>query len=70
MGVTVLAGAITTAGSAVFMTLCQMTFFYKMSLLITITILFSLVYSMGYLTSLCILIGPEHNFGIIKVKKC
>ena len=69
MGTTVLAGAVTTAGSALFMLFCQMTFFYKMALLISITILNSLVYSLIFLISLCVLIGPENEFGYIKCKK-
>ena len=68
MGTTVLAGAITTAGSALFMLFCQMTFFYKMALLISITILNSLVYSLVFLVSICLLIGPENDFGHIKFK--
>ena len=72
MGTTVLAGAITTAGSALFMLMCQMQFFYKMALLISVTILNSLIYSLLFLVSLCILIGPENEFGKITLKclKC
>ena len=66
MGSTVLAGAITTAGSSMFMFACQMTFFYKMAILISVTILFSLIYSLGFLISAMILIGPEYKFGNIK----
>lgn len=66
MGTTVLAGAITTAGSAMFMFACQMTFFYKMAVLISITIFFSLIYSLGFLISCMILFGPEKRFGSIK----
>ena len=68
MGTTVLAGAITTAGSALFMLMCQMQFFYKMALLISVTILNSLIYSLVFLVSLCILIGPENNFGEVNLK--
>lgn len=72
MGTTVLAGAITTAGSALFMLMCQMQFFYKMALLISVTILNSLIYSLMFLVSLCILFGPENEFGKITLKciKC
>ena len=68
MGSTVLAGAITTAGSALFMLNCQMTFFYKMAILISITIFYSLIYSLGFLVSCIILFGPENNVG--KIFKC
>ena len=69
MGSTVLAGAVTTAGSALFMLGCQMTFFYKMSILISITIFFSLIYSLGFLISASILFGPEYNSGKINILK-
>ena len=63
MGSTVLAGAITTAGSAMFMFACQMTFFYKMAILISVTIFFSLIYSLGFLIACMITIGPQKDFG-------
>ena len=69
MGSTVLAGAGTTAGSALFMLGCQMTFFYKMALLISITIFYSLIYSLVFLISFMIILGPENDFGIIKCRK-
>ena len=48
--------------------MCQMQVFYKMALLISVTILNSLIYSLVFLVSLCILIGPENNFGEINMK--
>merc|ERR1712146_599672 len=44
MGSTVIAGAVTTAGSGCFMFLCQPGSFYKMAVLIVITIMFSFIY--------------------------
>jgi len=72
MGSTVLAGAITTAGSSMFMFACQMTFFYKMAVLISVTIFFSLIYSLGFLIAAMITIGPQHEFGSIRpiFRKC
>lgn len=71
MGSTVIAGAITTAGSGCFMFLCQLGFFYKMAVLIVVTIMFSFIYSLGLFLSLCVLIGPEGTFGNLpKCKKC
>jgi len=71
MGSTVIAGAITTAGSGCFMFLCQLGFFYKMAVLIVITILFSFIYSLGLFLSLCVVMGPEGAFGNIpKLKAC
>merc|ERR1711871_665895 len=48
MGSTVMAGAITTAGSGAFMFICQMRFFYKMAILITMTIGYSFLFSFGF----------------------
>ena len=72
MGSTVLAGAITTAGSSMFMFACQMTFFYKMAVLISVTIFFSLIYSLGFLIAAMITIGPQNEFGSIRpiFEKC
>ena len=46
MGETVLAGAITTAGSTVFLLACQLTFFTAMGTLIILTVAYSLGYSL------------------------
>ena len=63
MGSTVMAGAVTTAGSGAFMFMCQMRFFYKMAVLITLTIGFSFVYSFGFFMAYLIMIGPEYDNG-------
>ena len=63
MGSTVMAGAVTTAGSGAFMFLCQMRFFYKMAVLITLTIGFSFVFSFGFFMAYMIMIGPEYDSG-------
>ena len=54
MGGTVFAGAVTTAGSGAVMWICQLTFFTKMAVLITMTILFSLFYSTLFYSFVCI----------------
>ena len=59
MGVTVVAGGVTTLGSAVFMYACQLSFFAKMATLIAGTIAFSLVYSLLFFMPLCAVLGPE-----------
>jgi predicted RND superfamily exporter protein len=63
MGVTVFAGAVTTAGAALIMFACFSTFFHKMAILMSMTIFFSLLFSMGMFMSLLFLIGPEGNCG-------
>ena len=70
MGSTVIAGAVTTAGSGCFMFLCQLGFFYKMAVLIVITIMFSFIYSLGFFLSLCVVCGPEGTFGNLPKLQC
>merc|ERR1712054_151738 len=48
------------------MFVCQIMFFYKMAVLISLTISFSFLYSLGFFMSACILIGPHGNFGSLK----
>ena len=67
MGGTVIAGAVTTAGSGLFMLACQSTFFPKMATLISGTILYSLVYALGFFMPMMSLVGPEGEFGSIPV---
>uniref|UniRef100_A0A7S2QV85 SSD domain-containing protein n=1 Tax=Triparma pacifica TaxID=91992 RepID=A0A7S2QV85_9STRA len=62
MGSTVVAGAITTGGSGSFMFICQLTFFFKMALLIVLTILFSLFYALFFFMPMLLLIGPDTTF--------
>jgi len=69
MGSTVFAGAITTAGSGAIMFLCFFYFFFKMALLITVTIAYSFLFSLGFFMSMVWLIGPEGSFGDIPTPK-
>ena len=66
MGATVMAGAITTGGSALFMFACQMTFFYKMAVLICITIALSFVFSLGFFMSMIYIAGPQGRTGSLQ----
>ena len=66
MGSTVVAGAITTAGSGTFMFACQLTFFFKMAMLIFLTIVFSLFVALYYFMPLLRLIGPDTTQGDVK----
>merc|ERR1719502_624661 len=66
MGTTVFAGAITTAGSGIFLYFTVLLFFGKMATLIVLTIFFSFVYSFGFFMAALLLAGPEGEFGRIK----
>lgn len=59
MGITVIAGAFTTLGSALCMLPCQLTFFLRMCKLIAGTIGFSLLYALFFFMPLLALIGPS-----------
>jgi len=59
MGVTVVAGTVTTLGSSLFMFMCQLTFFTKMASLIAGTITWSVLYALLFFIPICALIGPE-----------
>ena len=59
MGVTVVAGGVTTLGCAAFMFTCTLTFFSSMATLIGGTIFFSLLFALFFFMPLCALIGPQ-----------
>lgn len=63
MGSTVFAGAATTMAAGAIMFACYVTFFTKMAILITTTIFFSCMYSLGFLVGMFFLAGPEGEFG-------
>jgi len=65
MGVTVLAGAVTTLVAGLSMRLCQMTFFLQMSTLISVTIVYSLLFTLFFFMCLLRLAGPEGKCGDI-----
>ena len=66
MGPTVMGGAGTTLGSGLFMFACQMTFFTKMAVLISGTIFFSFLFSLGFFMALCNVLGPEGSLGDVR----
>merc|ERR1712048_1223188 len=70
MGLTVFFGALTTAGSGAVMFFCFFTFFFKMAVLICVTILFSFLFSLGFFMGLVWLIGPENNMGDLPRLPC
>jgi len=63
MGVTVLAGAVTTLVAGLSMRFCQMTFFLQMSTLISVTIVYSLLFTLFFFMCLLRVAGPEHDCG-------
>merc|ERR1711968_182119 len=49
------------AGSGAFMFVCQMRFFYKMAILITLTIGYSFLFSFGFFMAFLVIAGPEYD---------
>jgi len=66
LGTTIFAGALTTSGAGVPLFFCFFYFFFKMALLITVTIMYSLIFSIGFFMSVLWLIGPNGNFGELR----
>lgn len=67
MGPTIFMGALTTAGAGSIMFCCFLFFFFKMALLICITIMYSLLFSLGFFMSVLWLVGPEGDFGDLPI---
>ena len=67
MVVTVIAGAITTAGASLPLWGATLTFFHKMATLIVATIVLSYIYALGWFMSGLYLFGPEEDFGRLKL---
>eukprot|EP00924_Labyrinthula_sp_SR-Ha-C_P002561 snap_masked-scaffold_83-processed-gene-0.18-mRNA-1 protein AED:1.00 eAED:1.00 QI:0/-1/0/0/-1/1/1/0/977 len=69
---TVVAGGLTTLGAGIFLLGTQIVFFFKMGIMLSLTIFFSLVYSLLFLMGMEILCGPEgENFNMDKLfAKC
>ena len=65
MGKTVMGGAITTAGSGVFMFPATMLFFNKMAYMITLTIVLSVWWSLFFFMPCLLLFGPQNETGNI-----
>jgi len=65
MGGTIIAGAVTTAGSGASMFPGIIQFFYKMALLIVLTICFSLGYALFFFMPLVLVAGPDKGKGDI-----
>jgi hypothetical protein len=63
MGGTVVGGAITTAGSGIFMYACSMVFFVKMASMIVITIVLSWLFSLFFFMPFLYLCGPQGTSG-------
>lgn len=66
IGISIFSGAITTIGSGIFLFFAVVTFFQQFAILITFTILFSLMFSLGFYASLNHAIGPVRKVGDLK----
>jgi len=65
MGSTVFAGAVTTVGAGFFLYCAQTAFNQNVGFIIAFTIVVSLIHTLFFFSSLCIMFGPHGNFGDI-----
>jgi hypothetical protein len=65
MGISVMGGAITTFGSAIFLMPCVILFFNKMAILMFATISFSFLFSLVFFVAMTHTCGPEGDRGNI-----
>merc|ERR1711879_539494 len=63
MGVSVLAGAITTALSGIMLVFPSFLMFYKMGIIIMTVVVYALLWAMIFFSSIMLLIGPEGKQG-------
>ena len=69
MGISVVSGAITTLLAGICLTFPEITFFFKMGILIVTTICFSLAWSMLFFIALLAQFGPTFETGKIPFEK-
>lgn len=69
LGISILSGALTTAGSGFFLFFADMIIFNKFATLILSTVFFSLAFSLLFFSSLMHAFGPENETGSI-LKLC
>ena len=66
MGVSVLAGFVTTFGASMFLLLCQLAFFAKFGVYICLTIIFSILVALFVFSSLALIVGPRGSQGDLR----
>jgi predicted RND superfamily exporter protein len=66
MGISVTAGAVTTFGASLFLWGCTTVFFTKFAILMGLTTIFSISWSLIFFSAAMMLLGPEKGFGDIK----
>ena len=67
VGISVFSGACTTLVASIFMLFAQIQFLVKFGLFMLCTIGFSLIFSLGFFTTIMGLLGPSGNTGDIKI---
>ena len=63
IGVSILSGALTTLGSVFFLFFATMSIFAKFGLVFTVTIGYSLLFSLFFFTAMCYTMGPQADAG-------
>jgi len=66
VGISVLSGALTTVGGSAFLLLAQITYFVQFGLILFATIFFSIIFALGFMSTVLGIAGPENDFGSIR----
>ena len=66
VGISVLSGACTTIGGSAFLLLAEIILFMQFGVFMFATILFSIVFALGFFSTLLGILGPEDDRGSIK----
>ena len=66
VGISVFSGACTTLGASLFMLFAQILFIIKFGIIMFCTIGFSIIFSLGFFTTIMGIIGPSGKSGDIK----
>ena len=66
LGVSILSGSITTILATMTLFIAVLLLFTKFAILVLMTIVFSVFYSLAFFSALCHIIGPENDTGDIK----
>lgn len=66
MGISVLSGAITTAGASAFLLFSQLFFFFQFGLFVLVTIFLSVFYCLFWFTPMLAVVGPEAGLGSLQ----
>jgi predicted RND superfamily exporter protein len=66
VGISVLSGALTTLGASMFLLIAHILFFSQFGIFMFSTIGLSILYALGFFTTMLGIMGPQNEFGSLK----